>query len=43
VIYADERPVYEENMAAQIEEVKAKKGRMPLNIILSGDKTWNIL
>jgi 2-oxoglutarate/2-oxoacid ferredoxin oxidoreductase subunit beta len=43
VIYADERPVYEENMAAQIEEVKAKKGRMPLNRILSGDKTWNIL
>jgi 2-oxoglutarate ferredoxin oxidoreductase subunit beta len=43
VIYADERPVYEENMIAQIEEVKAKKGRMPLNRILSGDKTWNIL
>jgi len=43
VIYADERPVYEENMAAQIQEVKAKKGRMPLNRILSGDKTWNIL
>jgi 2-oxoglutarate/2-oxoacid ferredoxin oxidoreductase subunit beta len=43
VIYADERPVYEENMAAQIEEVKARKGRMPLNRILSGDKTWNIL
>jgi 2-oxoglutarate/2-oxoacid ferredoxin oxidoreductase subunit beta len=43
VIYADERPVYEENMAAQIEEVRAKKGRMPLNRVLSGDKTWNIL
>lgn len=43
VIYADERPVYEENMTAQIEEVKARKGRMPLNRILSGDKTWNIV
>ena len=43
VIYADERPVYEESMAAQIEEVTAKKGRMPLNRILSGDKTWNIM
>ncbi|HTM94142.1 MAG TPA: 2-oxoacid:ferredoxin oxidoreductase subunit beta [Flavisolibacter sp.] len=43
VIYADERPVYEENMMAQIEDIKARKGRMPLNRILSGDKTWNIL
>jgi 2-oxoglutarate ferredoxin oxidoreductase subunit beta len=43
VIYADERPLYEENMVAQIEDIKAKKGRMPLNRILSGDKTWNIL
>jgi 2-oxoglutarate ferredoxin oxidoreductase subunit beta len=43
VIYADERPVYEENMTAQIEDIKTRKGRMPLNRILSGDKTWNIL
>jgi len=43
VIYADERPVYEENLVAQMEEVKAKKGKKPLNKILSGDKTWNIL
>jgi 2-oxoglutarate ferredoxin oxidoreductase subunit beta len=43
VIYADERPVYEENLLAQIDEVKNKKGKTSLNKILSGDKTWNIL
>lgn len=43
VIYGEERPVYEENLVTQIKEVKARKGRMSLNKILSGDKTWNIL
>ena len=43
VIYADERPVYEENLVAQINEVKTRKGKTSLNKILSGDKTWNIL
>ena len=43
VIYADERPVYEQNLVAQINEVKTKKGKTSLNKILSGDKTWNIL
>ncbi|MGZ3922326.1 MAG: 2-oxoacid:ferredoxin oxidoreductase subunit beta [Flavisolibacter sp.] len=43
VIYADERPVYEENLVGQIEEVKARKGVTPLNQILSGDKTWTII
>ena len=43
VIYADERPVYEENLVAQINEVKAKKGKTSLNKILSGNKTWEIL
>jgi len=43
VIYAEERPVYEENLIAQIEDVKARKGRTPLNQILSGDKTWPIV
>lgn len=42
VIYADERPVYEENMAAQIEEIKTKKGKTPLDQILSGTMTWSI-
>lgn len=43
VIYADERPVYDEGMQQQIDEVTAKKGKMPLNKILSGDKTWTIM
>lgn len=42
VIYADERPVYEENMVEQINEIASKKGKSSLNKILSGDKTWNI-
>lgn len=43
VIYADERPTYEDKMVGQIEEVKIKKGKTPLGKILSGDKTWTIL
>lgn len=43
VLYADERPVYEENMKQQIEGVAAKKGKIPLNKILAGEKTWTIL
>ena len=43
VIYADERPVYEENLQEQIDAMNSKKGKTPLNKILSGDKTWSIL
>lgn len=42
ILYADERPVYEEGMTYQIEEIRSRKGRMPLNKILSGDNTWII-
>ena len=42
VLYADERPVYDEEMMNQINSVTAKKGKTPLNKILSGDKTWQI-
>lgn len=42
VMYAEERPTYEDNMAAQIELQKDKKGKQPLQKILSGDKTWTI-
>ena len=42
VMYAEERPTYEDNMAAQIELQKEKKGKQPLQKILSGDKTWTI-
>lgn len=43
VIYADERPSYEKEMSAQINEIRSKKGKMPLKRILSGDKTWKIV
>ncbi|MGE5519664.1 MAG: 2-oxoacid:ferredoxin oxidoreductase subunit beta [Candidatus Dadabacteria bacterium] len=42
IMYADHRPVYEENMQDQIEVLRNKKGKVPLNKILSGDKTWEI-
>ncbi len=43
VIYTEERPSYEEMLIGQIEEVNKRKGRMSMDRILSGDKTWNIL
>lgn len=43
VIYSEDRPTYDDAMVQQIDDVLAKKGRMPLNKILSGDKTWTIL
>jgi 2-oxoglutarate ferredoxin oxidoreductase subunit beta len=42
IIYANERPIYDENLVAQIDNVTAKKGKTPLNKILSGEKTWSI-
>jgi len=42
VIYASERPIYDENLVAQINTVTAKKGKTSLNKILSGEKTWSI-
>jgi len=43
VIFTEDRPMYEENMEHQIEELTAKKGKVSLNQILSGNKTWSIL
>lgn len=42
VIYADERPTYDEGMTQQIKDINARTGKIPLNNILSGNKTWNI-
>lgn len=42
ILYAEERPVYDEGMANQIEDIRSRKGRMPLSKILSGDNTWII-
>ncbi|MGZ5286756.1 MAG: 2-oxoacid:ferredoxin oxidoreductase subunit beta, partial [Flavisolibacter sp.] len=43
VIYAEERATYDEVMEEQWEKLYIRKGKVPLNRILSGDKTWNIL
>ncbi len=43
VLYAVERPVYEESLELQLREIEARRGRMPLNKILSGSRTWQIL
>ncbi|NUM31743.1 MAG: 2-oxoacid:ferredoxin oxidoreductase subunit beta [Bacteroidetes bacterium] len=42
ILYAVERPVYEESLISQINAIQAKKGKMTLDRILSGDKTWVI-
>lgn len=42
VFYHENRPCIEEDLNRQIQEAKAKKGKLPLNRILSGDKTWTI-
>ena len=43
VLFAEERPTYEQGMQDQIEELVARKGKPSLDKILSGDKTWTIL
>jgi 2-oxoglutarate ferredoxin oxidoreductase subunit beta len=42
VLYAEERPVYEEEMEGQLREAEKQRGRIPLNKILSGRRTWQI-
>lgn len=43
VYYQEHRSSIEDDMAAQIDYAIAKKGKTPLNKILSGDKTWTIV
>ena len=43
VFYTENRACIDEQIAQQIEAVQAKKPRIPLNKILSGEKTWAIL
>lgn len=43
VYYQEKRSCIEDDMAAQIDTAVAKRGRIPLNKILSGDKTWTIV
>lgn len=42
VYYQSERSCIEDDIAAQIETIKTKKGKTSLNKILSGNKTWTI-
>jgi 2-oxoglutarate/2-oxoacid ferredoxin oxidoreductase subunit beta len=43
VLYSEDRATYEDGLHEQIAEVKARKGKMPLDRILSGEKTWHIV
>ena len=42
IFFARERAVYEEIMAQQIQAAEARRGRIPLNKILSGNRTWQV-
>lgn len=42
VFYTEDRSVYNDEMEAQIKNIAAKKGKLSLEKILSGDKTWTI-
>ena len=43
VFYKEDRACIDEQITDQINAVKAKKPKTPLNKILSGDKTWTIV
>jgi 2-oxoglutarate ferredoxin oxidoreductase subunit beta len=42
VIFAEERPTYDDILEQQMETLYIRKGKVPLNKILSGNKTWTI-
>lgn len=42
IFYVEDRLVYEESMQQQIESIRGKNGKLPLNKILSGNKTWDV-
>jgi 2-oxoglutarate ferredoxin oxidoreductase subunit beta len=43
VIFAEERPTYDDILNQQMETLYIRKGKLPLNRILSGNKTWTII
>lgn len=43
VFYKESRATFEADVQAQLEDARNKKGRIPLNKILSGNKTWTIV
>jgi 2-oxoglutarate/2-oxoacid ferredoxin oxidoreductase subunit beta len=42
VLFAEDRPIYENMMEDQIKSIQGLKGKLPLNKILSGAKTWTV-
>ena len=42
VFYQTDRPCYEEQLQAQIDDITAKKGKGDLNKLLRGSETWTI-
>lgn len=42
VFYKENRSCFDDDVTAQINAAHSKKGKTPLNKILSGDKTWEI-
>lgn len=42
ILYADERPTYEDGLEQQIADINKATGKIPLNKILSGNKIWHI-
>jgi 2-oxoglutarate ferredoxin oxidoreductase subunit beta len=42
VFYQEDRPVYEEKMIAQLDNMKAKRGEGDLDALLRGRETWTI-
>lgn len=43
VFYREERACIEDDMLLQINDAQTRQGKIPLDKILSGDKTWTIL
>lgn len=42
VLYAEERPTYDDVLIESTKRMQYRGGKVPLNKILSGDKTWTI-
>lgn len=43
VFYREERSCFDEEMQQQLQQVEKKKGRLSLQQIISGNKTWQVL
>lgn len=43
VIFAKEKPTFEQAIGAQVEAAKQQKGEESLNLLLSGNQTWEVV